>query len=178
MSSVDAIRELYQSGLSIRQVATQTGWSSSHVSRQIRDIVRTPDEGRILRWADVKVTPGTYRHRARLLVIRSTKMPLAYENHVHHKNRDYTDNGINNLQVLNRSDHTRLHNPRNPVPRYQRTGRRAWMANYMPTRTRDAKCVICGNEFKANRYRQWQTCSKSCSVALGWRNKREREADR
>lgn len=33
-----------------------------------------------------------------------------------------------------------------------------------------AVCVICGKEFLTDKYRPCKTCSKSCGVALAWRN--------
>lgn len=42
---------------------------------------------------------------------------------IHHINENKTDNDIENLQILSRGEHTRLHNLKSPVKRDKRTGK-------------------------------------------------------
>lgn len=49
---------------------------------------------------------------------------------VHHKDRDYTNNAIDNLEVLTKLAHARVHRPPNPVPRHLRPARQAYMKKY------------------------------------------------
>lgn len=42
---------------------------------------------------------------------------------IHHINENKTNNDIENLQILSRGEHTRLHNLKSPVKRDKRTGK-------------------------------------------------------
>lgn len=83
---------------------------------------------------------------------------------VHHKDDDYRNNVVSNLQILSRSDHARLHDRfrgfnASPAARehHVRVGKAAW-AN---CKERAATCR-CGVEFvyRALRCRKW--CSDNC----------------
>lgn len=58
---------------------------------------------------------------------------LGREEHVHHINHDYTDNRFENLSVLNASDHSKHHHPKNPIPRWLRPERKVYMKEYFKT---------------------------------------------
>jgi hypothetical protein len=130
---IEKIRDLYRSGLSCRQIEAKTGWSNSRVSVITRDIARSRRDAILLRVPPPKDTKHwrTCRARARKLVEQFLSRKLERSEHVHHKNHDYTDNRIENLEVLNVHDHARHHHPPNPIPRHLRPERQAYMKKYL-----------------------------------------------
>ena len=59
-----------------------------------------------------KVTRSAYYWRARM-VIKKSGVEISSNEHVHHKNGDWTDNRIENLEVISKYEHRRkYHNPK------------------------------------------------------------------
>jgi len=101
-------RDLYQRGLSTRQVAKLLDVSPSTVSGWVADILRTKEQA----W-EVSVnrsnSPRKCRERARNKMQRHLKRTLKRTEHVHHKDNDYTNNDLSNLVVLHEKEHAKLH---------------------------------------------------------------------
>lgn len=57
--------------------------------------------------------------------------PLHSDEHVHHKDEDFTNNAPHNLEILDPTAHAQRHHPPNPVPRWLRPARRAYMREYL-----------------------------------------------
>lgn len=77
---------------------------------------------------------------------------LASNEIVHHKNEDKRDNRIENLEVLSKGEHTRLHHPKKTV---------------------HVTCPMCSVEFeRAQRTMNGKRtfCTRSCSSKFYWRN--------
>lgn len=104
-------RDLYQRGLSTRQVAQLVNAAPSTVIGWLRDILRTKEQA----WA-VSVhkseSPRKCRERARAKMERHLGRTLKTTEHVHHKDSDYTNNDLNNLIVLTEREHAELHRVR------------------------------------------------------------------
>lgn len=168
----DQVRELYASGLSGKQVSALTGWGKSPIHRAVKDIARTQAETKLLRPAET-LHPNSSRGRARRLMEKHLGRKLARRENVHHKNENCFDNRLENLQVMDISDHRKHHSPKDPTPRHQRPNRVAWRQAYTPllVKTLDAVCLQCENPFKTFRYQPAETCSKSCAGKLAWKRK-------
>lgn len=72
---------------------------------------------------------------------------------VPHKNGKRTDNRLENLVVVDRAEHTRLHLKQAPIKRV---------------------CIICGKSFKKSSrftYQKVRTCSNPCRSKLIWRTR-------
>lgn len=104
-------RDLYQRGLSTRQVAKLVKASPSTVTGWVRDLLRTKEQA----WevsAHKSLSPRKCRERARAKMERHLGRTLKRTEHVHHKDSDYTNNDLSNLAVLTEREHAELHRVR------------------------------------------------------------------
>jgi hypothetical protein len=84
----------------------------------------------------------------RYVMAKHIGRPLLSTELVHHKNEDKKDNRIINLELTDRSQHSKDHNPKDRV---------------------GLTCPVCGCKFERQRSRikdGISTCSRSCSVKL------------
>jgi len=101
-------RSLYRSGLSVRKVAAAIGYSKSAVWDWVQDIGRTKEAA----WAVSEhrsYHPRACRMRARAKVERHLGRKLASNVQVHHKDCDYTNDDLENLEVLTPLEHIERH---------------------------------------------------------------------
>lgn len=95
------------------------------------------------------------RAAARRMMERHLGRTLDRHEHVHHINGDFTDNRLDNLEVMSASEHTRMH------------GRAR--AKYTPEERRERKmetapCSVCRRPFHRVKYgRKIKTCSRPCA---------------
>jgi len=101
---------LYSQGLSSRQVAKKLTLKSSSVSRICREISRDKVASMLLAKPSRSSHWRTCRQVSRRKVERALGRKLSRLEHVHHKNGDYTDKDLPNLEVLTALQHMRLHN--------------------------------------------------------------------
>lgn len=76
---------------------------------------------------------------------------LRKDEHIHHKNHDKTDNRIENLEILNISEHRKKHEKDIP----------------------EKKCLDCGLLCKPRTY-NWKRC-RSCNLKLKCKKEKERK---
>jgi len=57
----------------------------------------------------LRIAPGLWKHEHRVVMEREVNRTLLPTEHVHHKNRDKTDNRLENLQLLTAQEHALLH---------------------------------------------------------------------
>lgn len=127
------IVSLYVDGLSTRRVAALLGFSPSCVANWCQPFARDRlDAVRLHCAKHVAQTSHwrTCRQRARKLMQKHVGRKLLRTEHVHHKDEDYTNNTLDNLEVLNEVEHAHVHRPPNPVPRHLRPHRQAYMKEY------------------------------------------------
>ncbi len=101
-------RRLYRRGLSVRKVAAVIGCGKSAVWDWVRDIGRTKEAA----WAVSEhrsYCPRACRMRARAKVERSLGRRLLSSEQVHHKDCDYTNDRLENLEVLTPQEHIERH---------------------------------------------------------------------
>lgn len=55
------------------------------------------------------ITTNEWDYEHRIVVEKSLGRKLEYDENIHHINHDKTDNRLENLQLLSRSEHTKLH---------------------------------------------------------------------
>lgn len=127
----DLIRKLYLEGNSSRQVAAIVGYSARYVHEICFDITRDRVSAAILRQPQRSKHWRTCRANARKTMERFLGRKLTRHEEVHHRDEDYTNGDISNLEVLESTPHRHLHNPPNPVPRWLRPERRAYMKEYL-----------------------------------------------
>lgn len=124
---------LYLCGLSTRQI----GKLLSHPHGMIAHIVkaegisRTQSAAAMLRQPPKSKHWRSSRQAARKAYQRYHQIKLTSDQHVHHINHNHTDNRIENLTILNASEHTKHHHPKNPIPRWLRPDRREYMKAYL-----------------------------------------------
>lgn len=174
MAPVERMRLLYLSGLSTRQVARLTGYSASYVHRLCQGILRDRVTAARLRQPALSKHWRTCRSVARRRMERHLGRKLRRDEHVHHKDGDFTNNEQANLEVLDALVHAYTHQPPNPVPRHHRPARKQYMQTYFAAATETATCVICEEPFVRSRYGTRATCSKDCRYELAARSLRAR----
>jgi HNH endonuclease len=136
------------------------GRRARHVRRQRSGEPRVTSDGRYL----LSFVPGRFSGHGpsqngswipdhRLVVEASIGRELRSDEHVHHRNRDTRDNRIENLEVLGRDEHLKLHGAlKRGVPRPEiRMPRRA--------------CAWCGEPVKHTK-KTVKTCSRQCGGLL------------
>lgn len=129
--SKEIVCTLYQTGLSTRQIAQQLQRSPTRIAKIVSTagLTRTRETAAVLRQKATSTHWRSTRAAARKLWVR-TYGAIPPKHHVHHKDGDCTNNKIENLEVLSASAHSKLHHPKNPIPREQRPSRVAYRTRY------------------------------------------------
>lgn len=117
--------------MSNRDIENITGIGHGNISRVTRSIARHPADAVQLKMPRKSKHWRTSRSAARKTMEEHLGRSLRSDEHVHHKDEDYTNNDIDNLEILSPSEHQRLHHPRNPIPRHLRPERRKYMRKYL-----------------------------------------------
>lgn len=131
---LESIKTRYLAGESTRSIASNVGISKSQVWVWVDrlGIGRSKCEAnpRGIWTKPESVHWRTMRQRARRIwELANGEIPAGF--HVHHKNRDYTDNSVENLELLGAREHAHEHQPPNPIPRWHRPKTRAYMKAYL-----------------------------------------------
>lgn len=139
----DEVSRLYLSGLSSRQVAAKLGISKSWAYKVIRRTCPTRKqwEAAILRQPATSKHWRSSRFAARKVWERNVG-PIPEKHHIHHKDGDHTNNDLSNLQVVSPTEHAHIHRPPNPIPRWLRPGRQAYMKRYLKEYARARKTRV------------------------------------
>lgn len=106
---VRAAKDLYLAGQSTRQIALILGVSKSRVADWCADIFRNKSQANQLRQPPSSTHWRSSRQAARRKMERFLGRTLKTDEHVHHVNHDYTDNRLENLQVIDAREHGLLH---------------------------------------------------------------------
>lgn len=94
--------------------------------------------------------------------------------HIHHIDGNTDNNNIENLALITRSEHGKIHAPQFVEAIKARAEmRRAEKALIDNTEIRE--CVICHAEFSADKKSTKQTCSPSCTSKLQWQRQLSEE---
>lgn len=110
---------------------------------------------------------------------------------VHHIDENPANNSVDNLQILERADHSRIHPPTPSVEKEFTCAYcgKSYIAtdahtnrfcshsckckfHHFNTRKIPVRCVVCGREFWTDKYKPAQCCSPSCSSTLRWRREK------
>jgi hypothetical protein len=106
----EEIRELYRSGLSTSKIAALVGnCTYGAICWIVRDIARDRNTAISMSKPPKSMKKGACHQRARGIVRRRLGRPLQTNEHVHHRDHDYTNNDPDNLQLLSAAEHQRLH---------------------------------------------------------------------
>jgi hypothetical protein len=170
-----AVVRLYSSGLSTRQVGKILGYSPTYIARLCQEagVARDRSTAARLRRPPVSKHWRSARQAARQLMTRELGRPLTTQEHVHHKDGDYTNNTLENLEILSPRAHAHRHHPPNPVPRSQRPERQAYARWYHQVLRKVPKvCPECGRSFLCDRFAPDATCSHRCGAKRHWRTRR------
>jgi IS30 family transposase len=103
-----------------------------------------------------------YRWKARKVYQAHHRVKLTRDQHVHHIDHDFTNFGVENLTVMNASEHSKHHHPKNPTPRWLRPERKVYQQSYMKTIRVQRICVRCGAKFTTTKYQTGLCCSTRC----------------
>ena len=167
---------LYDSGLSTRQIALNLGLSHGYVHKRLQQLAigRSHSDAAILRQPAKSTHWRSCRQQARKVWTR-TYGPIPEGCHIHHKDGDFTNNAIENLECLSARDHMILHHagPDYGTPIHQRE---RWMATFaaykINVRLHAAVCPECGKDFMQDKYDPSRTCGHSCAQTRVWRLRR------
>jgi transposase len=113
---IDAIRASYVAGFSTRQLAELYLVSKTRIAQFVQDIARTPSEANQLRFPPQSKHWRSSRAAARKKMERKLGRKLDRSEHVHHIDHDFTNNDETNLQIVDASEHGRMHAYEHPVP--------------------------------------------------------------
>jgi hypothetical protein len=174
VAPITQIRALYLAGYSSRQIQALLGYSHGYIWRLCRDIARDRVTAARLRQPATSKHWRTCRSVARRRMERQLGRKLRRDEHVHHKDGDFTNNAPQNLEVLQARMHLHLHRPPNPVPRHKRPARQQYMQQYFVAATETATCAICEEPFVRRRYNPRATCSTACRYEMVARSLRGR----
>lgn len=165
--------QLYLQGLSTRQVSEQVGYSATYVHQVCQDAGITRDRITALRLRQRPTSQHwrAARQAARRAVARFLGRSLSSREHVHHRDGDFTNNSLENLEILTPRAHAHHHHPPNPIPRSQRPARRAYNRRYYQTCRVPVTCVECGQPYTRYKYSLSRTCSRRCGAIRAWRSR-------
>ncbi len=145
----------YLEGLSSRQVALALNLSKTSVGRLVKEIGLSRDRTDAVRMAQPggnATTQRSFHAEARKIVERSIGRKLSTWEHVHHKDRDWSNNSIDNLELMTASEHERFHHTKPKVV---------------------FVCEICSKRREVTQgYRnkiRGNTCSRRCASELRYR---------
>ncbi len=112
--SIYDVAPLWQAGLSTRQIAEVVGCGKSVVQKLCAryGLKRTKSEANIIRQPPTSTHWRSSRAAARTKMRRYLGRFLEPYEHVHHKDGDFTNNSLDNLEVLRDEDHYDLHWPK------------------------------------------------------------------
>lgn len=100
----------YAQGFSTRQVADILGHSKSKVARVVAQHGASRDKslaGQLRKPPRSRHWRTTRSMARRIFTRRFGPIPKGY--HIHHKDGDFTNNDVNNLECLQEAEHRRLH---------------------------------------------------------------------
>lgn len=105
------IIDLYNIGLTARQIAKPFGLSNVNVSQFLKkeNITRDRKLNQQIRQPAKSIHWRSSRASARRLYQRFHKVILSRKEHIHHIDHDFTNNDINNLMVMAARDHASYH---------------------------------------------------------------------
>lgn len=129
---IDMIRPLWEGGLSTRQIANRLGYAKSLVHKLCTKfgLVRSQRDAAILRQSSKSNHWRSARAAARKIMERHLGRRLKPYEHVHHKDEDYTNRDLKNLEVLISEKHYDLHWPDRHIPYEQRPSRKQYKKEY------------------------------------------------
>lgn len=132
-SSTELI-ELFQSGLSTRQIAVKIGLSKSYTFKLLTQLglTRSRSEAAILRQPPTSKHWRSSRQQARKVWERNVG-PIPEGYHIHHKDNDFTNNALENLECLSAAEHMHITHagPEFHIPRHLRSKRKEYMKAYL-----------------------------------------------
>lgn len=175
---------LFFAGLSTRQIAERIDLSSSRTHKMLSliGLGRTKSDAATLRQPPTSKHWRSCRQQARKVWARiNGSIPQGH--HIHHRDGDYTNNALNNLECISAGDHIRRHWEQgdiptkfgygDPRPPYKRPYKIAYMAEYNRTKKKQpAVCSMCGSAFLQDKYLLHPTCSRSCGAKAFWKRRR------
>jgi hypothetical protein len=97
--------------------------------------------------------PRKYEHRDVWIAAHG---PIPRDHHIHHKNKDRTDNRLENLECIEKHAHMRLHG----ITFAQIN---SWVKRKAKLKFRSFECVSCGKE-STSWHPLAKTCSRACRV--------------
>ena len=124
------IRGLYKSGKSYRDIEKIVDFSMSSIGMICKDIVRDRSSAAKLKAPRLSTHWRSARVNARKTMQEHIGRKLNSNEHVHHKDGNYTNNDISNLEIIDPITHAKLHHPKNPTPRHLRPERKKYMRKY------------------------------------------------
>lgn len=126
---------LYNQGLSTRDIASRLCVSKSRVGVIIKEAGVSRTKSDAMRLANPMKLSTHWRtcrqHARRIWTVVNGAIPSRY--HIHHKDGDYTNNDLTNLECLPGSKHNSLHSrgPEYTIPRHLRPARKEYMRKYL-----------------------------------------------